>query len=76
MTEPDPFETWVASRPPKIQEMIRKYPPRTPYRLNDDDDEYYIYSYSEDGTVTLTRVCDGVPLWNVFGVDPAGLTPA
>lgn len=60
-------------RPPVIQDLGRRFPPDVDYGMNQDGDVYRIYSYSENGTVTVTRFMRGCPIWNVFGVDPANL---
>jgi hypothetical protein len=73
----DSYEGWVASRPPIVQEVIKKYPPNLLYRLTTTDQIVTIYSYSEDGTVTVDVDHDlnpdkpaGV---TVFGIDPDDL---
>jgi hypothetical protein len=46
------WDAWVASRPPVIQRLATKYPPTKLYRINTGH-RVVIYSYSEDGTVTV-----------------------
>jgi hypothetical protein len=46
------WEEWFASRPPVIQDMIRRYPATRLYRMADGH-RATIYSYAEDGTVTV-----------------------
>lgn len=78
-----PLEQWLAGRPQIIKDLARSHPPDGEYRLasGSDDDLYRIYSYSEDGTMKVTRytrlpgggLC---PLWNVFGMTPDDLVRA
>lgn len=76
------WEEWIASRPPLIQELARKFPPGTEWVLFSDSLDYYIpYSYCENGTVTMTRISGGLfapigtALYNVFGMKPETLFP-
>ena len=68
------WEAWIATRPPVIQEMARRWPPNVLYRL--DQHRVSVISYNEAGTVTVevsgkyNRVLFGR---NVFGVDPQKL---
>ena len=74
--------TWrefVASRPPSVREMCKKWPYYRLYRMATGQ-RVTIHSYSEDRTVTVNVTRQ----WNpdtmllmerrVFGVDPASLT--
>jgi hypothetical protein len=47
------WEEWVATRPPMIQEMCRKFPPNKLYRLKNTGHRVSLSSYSEDGTMTV-----------------------
>jgi len=73
------FQAWFRERPMVIQDMVLTTPPWETYAMNGDGDRYQVYSYNENGTVTVTRFHPGplvlLPMWNVFGVDPANLTP-
>lgn len=70
---------WIKSRPKAVRSMIRAYPPNLIYTLGDRQ-RCTIYSYSEDGTITvnitqeLNPECD---LWlmdrQVFGILPSDL---
>lgn len=75
--DPKLWEEWVASRPPMIQEMCRKYPPDRLYRMKSTGRLVTMYSYSEDGTVTVnvsSNHNEGLFFdRSVFGVDPADL---
>jgi hypothetical protein len=76
------LEDWLADRPQIIKNLARSHPPDSEYRLANglDDDLYVIYSYNEDGTITVIRYArlagapDSVlPLWKVFGMKPEDL---
>lgn len=75
LTDPAAFAEWVASRPEIIQKMIAACPPDRLYRM-DSKHRCTIYSYSENGTVTVkvtgefNRVLFGRL---VFGIDPKTL---
>ena len=47
------YDDWYNSRPPVIQEMIKKYPINKLYRLKSTGQRVTIYSYSENGTVKV-----------------------
>ncbi len=76
------WEEWVASRPPTVREMCRRWPPDTLYRLAPTGQLVTIYSYSENGTVTVYIDPEFNPRrlatrgFNVFGIDPEQLIPA
>lgn len=68
---------WVATRPPVIQAMCAKTPPDRLYRMADTGHRVTIYSYNENGTVTVnvTGEFNFVAFERrVFGIDPATLT--
>ena len=76
------LEEWLATRPQVIKDLARGHPPDALYRLasGGDDDVYQIYSYFEDGTVSVIRYTQlasdpssMVPLWRVFGMRPEDL---
>ena len=76
------LEEWLTDRPQIIKDLARSHPPDGEYRLASgaDDDLYLIYSYSEAGTMKVTRYArlagapDSVlPLWNVVGMKPEEL---
>lgn len=70
-------QEWIESRPPKIREIARRFPPDC-YRLRDTRGHYHIYSYGEttDGRVVI-QVAHGadsnLPGVMVFGIDPEEL---
>lgn len=47
------WSKWVSSRPRVIQELCKKYPPCNLYQLKKSDHRVTLYSYSEDGTMTV-----------------------
>lgn len=47
------FDDWVASRPPKIQAMVRSHPPNRLYRLTSTNQRVTIFAYGEGGTVQV-----------------------
>ena len=69
---------WLASRPQVIQDMAAKFPPDELYRLGSSGHRVTLYSYSEDGTMTVNVTGD----FNfvafdrrVFGITPDDLEP-
>ena len=72
-------EDWFQSRPPDIQKMIVKYPPIVLYKFKDSGKVVYLYSYCEDGTVTVIHLGYGTEFafmsrnWKVFDVKPEAL---
>lgn len=68
---------WYKTRPKMIQEMVDKWPPGKYVMLSTGADYYVPYSYSESGTMTVTRF-DAVtnkPMFHVFGIKPEELLP-
>ena len=70
------WSEWIDSRPKIIQDICKKLPPNRLYRMKSTGQRVYIYSYSEDGTVTV----DITGQYNfitfdrqVFGIDPDNL---
>jgi hypothetical protein len=47
------WDEWVASRPQVVQELCKRLPPDRLYRMEPSGNRVTIYSYSEDGTVTV-----------------------
>lgn len=72
------WQKWVKSRPEIVRDAITKHNlrPDTLYRLKPSNHRVYLYSVSEDGTVTVVvsgeynRVVFGR---QVFGINPADL---
>lgn len=73
----DALNEWLSTRPQMIQDMCAKYPPDRLYRMKDTGQRVTLYSYSEDGTVTVTvsGTYNLIATFerNVFGVDPSSL---
>ena len=71
-------EAWIASRPPAIQAMIRRWPPDRWYWLDPPGQYAVLISYGEDETVRVLvsgRHNKGVARdREVCGVDPNNLT--
>lgn len=47
------FERWLAGRPAVIREMAAKRPPGVLYRMKSTGQRVTIYSYNENGTMTV-----------------------
>lgn len=69
------LDEWLADRPQVIRDLAYAYPPSC-YTITATGQHAVLYSYDEDGTVTVdTTVLAGLLPVQVFGVDPAGLEP-
>lgn len=74
---------WITSRPQEIQDMAEKYNLLGDelYRLKTTGQRVYLYSLSEDGTVTVVVLPEYNPERfmiagkRVFGINPADLEP-
>lgn len=67
---------WVASRPPVVRELCERYPPDRLYLMKHTGQRVVLYSYNEDGTVTvqvLGKFNFVTFERQVFGVDPTNL---
>ncbi len=70
---------WFKSRPAAIQQMILNQPPICLYKFKDSGKVVYMYSYSEDGTVSVIHLGYGTEFaivsegFKVFGVKPEDL---
>ncbi len=65
------YEEWFASKPPEIQEAIRRFPGDTCYRLKSVPGHYLLEGYTESNPVTLTvfHASDStLPGIKVFGI--------
>lgn len=73
------WDAWVASRPPLIRVLARRFPPWSLFRMRDSGHLVHAYSYSEDGTLTVivggTFNFVAFPR-RVFGIRPDNLEPA
>jgi hypothetical protein len=75
ITDEQGWADWVASRPPKIQQMAVMFPPDRLYRMPDGY-RGTITSYNEDGTVAIALTGQFNRILfsrKVFGVDPSTL---
>ncbi len=73
------LQEWLSGRPEVIKEMAEKLKPWERYRLKPTGQHCTLYSYSENGTVTITvgghdseplDAMNKMTLINVFGIDP------
>ena len=68
------WEEWVAGRPEQVQVLCRKFPPFRQYWLNPPGQVVSIYSYSENGTLTVNAIAEDNPSLifsrRVFGIRP------
>ena len=53
MNEYYELEEWLSDRPQVVKDMARKYPPWNEYRIKSTGQTAILYSYSENGTVTV-----------------------
>jgi hypothetical protein len=73
---PKGWKAWVAARPERVRELCKKYPPNRLYLLKSSGHRVFIYSYSEDGTVSVcvTGKFNFVTFERrVFGISPQDL---
>ena len=71
------WNEWVATRPESVQKLCREFPPNRLYRLGSTLHRCMVYSYSEDGTMTVNVTGEhNVVLFSrsVFGIKPEELT--
>jgi hypothetical protein len=68
------FEAWLGERP-QIADLVRAVPPWHCYRMPSTPlGHYRVYSYSEDGTCTVSHGADSfMPGLSVFGIRPSDL---
>lgn len=83
-SQKDMYAQWVAARPEVIRKMIADHNLQfdTLYRRKSNDKRVILHSFNEDGTVTVSVICEynpetmlpgGIFNRHVFGVDPADL---
>ena len=70
------LEEWIATRPPIIQDLVKRFPPDRLYLLKTSNHRVTITAYSEGGTLTV----DVTGKYNriifdrqVFGINPDNL---
>jgi hypothetical protein len=69
---------WVAKRPAVVRAVAERFEPWSLYRMKSTGQRVTIYSFSENGTVTVEITGQyNVILFDrqVFGIDPADLEP-
>lgn len=69
---------WVGSRPDSVRIIAEKFDPWSLFRLKTTDQRVTIYSFSEDGTVTVNITGEfNLHLFDsqVFGINPDDLEP-
>ncbi len=76
------FNEWLNGRPEVIKEMAAKLKPWNRYRLKQTGQHCTLYSYSEDGTVTINvnghdsealDAINNMTQVRVFGINPDDL---
>lgn len=72
------WNRWVSGRPPSVRAVAERLDPWTLYCLKTTGQRVTVYSYSEDGTVTVdVDAAFNLCLFpaRVFGIDPNDLSP-
>ncbi len=54
MKDETAWNEWLATLPESVQALCRKLPPNLLYRLKSSGRKVTLYSYQDDGTVTVT----------------------
>lgn len=70
------WEAWLATRPPMIVEMARKFPPHTLYKIKQTGQRVFVIAYNENNTlrVAVTKKFNRVFMEkSVFGIKPEDL---
>ena len=70
------WEDWVSTRPQIIQDLCERFPPYNLYRLKSSGHRVTLYSYSEDGTITVNVSGEYNAVTfdrQVFGIKPEDL---
>lgn len=76
---PSQWEEWLGTLLPETATMARRYPPDHYYRLRSTGQIVTIYSYSDNGTMTVDIRQNANPdMWllmerRVFGIEPEDL---
>ena len=82
-TEPTPeqeenWREWVSSRPDSVRKNAERLPPWELFLMKSTGQRVTVYSYSEDGTVTVNVTGEFNAVMfdrQVFGIDPNDLEP-
>lgn len=53
-TEPESLEAWLATRPPVVQDLARRFPPGTVMQTNQG--RAWVIAYCDDGGIELTHI--------------------
>ena len=70
------WNEWVATRPESVQKLCRQLPPNRLYRLKTSGHRVTLYSYCEDGTLTVEVSGEYNAVMfdrRVFGIKPEDL---
>ena len=70
------WDKWVEGRPPIVQDLCRRFPPDRLYLYKPTNHRVTLYSYSEDGTMTIVVLGDYNAVIfprQVFGIKPEDL---
>ncbi len=70
------WNRWVKSRPVVVREICRRLPPDRLYRMKSTGQRVTLYSYSEEGSVTVNITGEYNAIVfdrQVFGIDPNDL---
>ena len=70
------WDEWLDTRPQVIRDMAAETPPNKLYRLSPNGERVTLYSYSEEGTVTVNITGEYNLLTfsrQVFGISPSSL---
>lgn len=71
------WDAWVASRPPVVADLCRRFPPNRLYLLTSSNHRVTVHSYQEDGTLQVDVGGEYNKVMferRVFGVKPEELT--
>jgi len=70
------WEDWVSTRPQIIKDLCKRFPPYNLYRLKNSGHRVTLYSYSENGTITVNVTGEYNAVMfdrQVFGIKPEDL---
>ena len=70
------WEDWVSTRPQIIKDLCKRFPPYNLYRLKNSGHRVTLYSYSENGTITVNVTDEYNAVMfdrQVFGIKPEDL---
>ena len=64
------FKKWLEKRPKIIKTLAKKFPPWFEYRIKKTNQKCQIYSYSENGTLSVLVNNTVLDCYKVFGLKP------